>query len=74
MLKSEFVELKDGSKVVFIGHVQYAAAEDFPPVGTILTRHTSWLDDGNCVQFNYDGNGLKDYHFFYAEEVDFIKE
>lgn len=79
MNHSEFAELKDGSKVVFLGSkfsesVSGDAAEDLPPVGTILTRDSSWLDDGVCVQFNYEVDGLKDNHFFYAEEIDLIKE
>lgn len=78
MNHSEFAELKDGSKVVFLGS-KFAESvtddsENLPPIGTVLTRDSSWLDDSECVQFNYEVDGLKDSHFFYAEEIDLIKE
>lgn len=71
MTPKQMIELKDGDTVVL---TKTRRLYEDVPAGTILTRKFEWLDDPQCVKFTYTVNGNDHYHFFTADEIDFIKE
>lgn len=71
MTPEQMLDLKDGDTVVL--NKTRRLYEDVP-AGTILTRKKEWLDDESCVKFTYTVNDHDEYHFFSADEIDFIKE
>lgn len=73
MKQEEFMDLVAGDKVLFKG-ADDADMAPLPPVGTILVRRDTWLDDERSVNFKWCVDGVSDHHFFHADEVDFIKE
>lgn len=74
MTPQQMIDLKNGDQVIFSGS-SLGDSNYLPPVGTVFTRRDEWLDDDMCRCFDFiDQNGIKDYHFFYADEIDFIKE
>lgn len=71
MLQSELEAIKKGDKACYIG----TRAGSWPDVGTVVVRDFSWLDDEHSVKFKWvDKDGYSDWHFFSAEELEFIKE
>lgn len=73
MQLQEMRDLKQGDQVRFTG--DEGPFGSWPPNGTIITRSKEWLDDGHSLSFTWiDSNGDKDYHFFTADEIEFIEE
>lgn len=73
MLQAEFEALKKGEKVVFT-QSSLNSYGMFPPVGTQMSRRVTFMDDNETNAFEWVIDGVLDYHFFTADEVDFIKE
>jgi hypothetical protein len=66
-------DLKEGDQVVYTG--DEGPFSSWPTNGTIITRKKTWLDDDRGVSFTWiNSNGHTDYHFFKADELEFIKE
>jgi hypothetical protein len=71
MQTQEMLDLKSGDKVLYVGPM----CGGWPPNGTVLTCKKSWMDDNRSAQFTWiDEDGDEDYHFFTADELEFIKE
>lgn len=70
MDSKDFLALKDGDQVRYIGH----GRNGWPETGTILTRKEVWLDDDKTVKLTFvDDLGLNVWSFFAANEVEVIK-
>lgn len=71
MLHSEMVDLKKGDQVRYIGADR--AYGVWPRKGEIITRAPGWLDDDHSLKFTWqDEYGNTDWHFFGADEIEFI--
>jgi hypothetical protein len=70
----DFKDMKSGVVVRYTRHNGRDVVDDLPPIGTVMTRKVDWLDDGRCNRFEYEVDGVKDYHFFYHDEVEVIDE
>ena len=73
MDKELFKSLKSGDKVKFVKLISLHDGE-LPPIGSTLTKRSSWLDDGEANAFDFEVDGVADFHFFYAEEVELIEQ
>lgn len=72
MLQSELEALEKGEQVRYTGNW---GSGSWPATGTIITRKPEWLDDEHSVKFTWkDEDGREDWHFFAADELEFIKE
>lgn len=73
MDQKTFESLSKGDKVVYTTPLVpgLTKACGFPPVGTVLTRHSEWMDDENTRQFTFQKeDGSIDFHFFAASEIE----
>lgn len=73
MLQQEMLDLKDGDQVCYIGTKEEEMIDAFPPTGTVVSRKATWLCCDDSVNFEWSIDGVSDYHFFKADELEFIK-
>lgn len=69
MTKEEFDNLQNGDKVRLVNCNDFKKGWGFKE-GDILTRKKDWLDCDLNVRFD----GEHDHHWFYAEDIELIKE
>lgn len=73
MTREDFDNIQNGQKVRFVKWDRQEPIDILTiKEGDILVRSKDWLDCGICVKFVKED--LSDYHWFYADEIELIKE